>query len=216
MPTVLSTKILNNSQKQHLFSSGIGLVEYEALKIKALKPNLKCQHFKNAIFTSQNAVRFAIEENVVIENAFCVGEKTAELIKHNHINLIAQAENAKALANEIIKKYPDKSFDFFCSKQRREELPYILKSHNIEHTEHHLYESICNFKSFLNDFDAVLCFSPLGVKAYYDIHKKRPLAICIGITTANAAKKYSTAITLASKSSIDSVIIKTIKTLKAL
>lgn len=211
MPTVLSTKRLNLTQKNHLFGAGIGLVEYDALIIQALKTKIESRYIENAIFTSQNAVKLAIEKKIKIKNAFCVGDKTAALIKQNNISLKAQAEKASALAYMIIKKYPEKSFDFFCSKQRRDELPALLNQKQIEFTEHHLYKTVCNFKSFPHQFDAILCFSPLGTKTYYDMHTHNTPAICIGQTTAEMAKLYTNEVLIASKTSIESVLIKTIK-----
>ena len=212
MSLVLSTKILNASQKRHLFAAGIDLVEYNAVQIKPLEPNLKKSYFENAIFTSQNAVKLAINQNIKVKNAFCIGDKTSALLRKNNIQLMAKATHAKELANEIVENHPEKSFDFFCSRQRRDELPEILNKNNIKLNEHHLYESVSNFKKFSNAFDAVLCFSPLGIKAYYEIHTHRPPAICIGLTTVNAAKQYTEKVYQASKTSIESVVIKAIKT----
>lgn len=211
MPTVLSTKTLSATQKNHLFNAGIGLVEYDALIIQALKTKIENQSIENAIFTSQNAVKFALTKKINIKNAFCVGDKTAALLEQNNISLKAQAEKANALAHIIIKKYPEKSFDFFCSKQRRDELPVLLNQYDIKFTEHHVYKTICNFKPFPRQFDAILCFSPLGTKTYYDMHKHNTPAICIGQTTAEMARSYTNKVLIASKTSIESVLIKTIK-----
>ena len=41
MPIVLSTKILDASQKRHLFAAGIDLVEYNAVQIKPYKTKFK-------------------------------------------------------------------------------------------------------------------------------------------------------------------------------
>lgn len=210
MPLVLSTKILSQAQKRHLFAAGIDLVEYNAIKIKALNPDLETREFENAIFTSQNAVKLAIAERLQIKNVFCVGHKTSDILKQNNIDLKAQAENAKALANLIVEKYPEKSFIFFCSKQRRDDLPNILKQNNISLKEYHLYESVCNYKTFPNQFDAILCFSPLGVKTYYEMHSAKTLAVCIGHTTADMAERYTEKVLVATKTSIESVLIKTI------
>ncbi|MGX1022885.1 uroporphyrinogen-III synthase [Psychroflexus sp. MBR-150] len=212
MPLVLSTKILNPIQKRHLFAADISLVEYNAVQIKALYPDLPT-HFKNGVFTSQNAVRLAMAQNIKINNVFCVGDKTAEYLKSFNLNVQLKADYAKDLAEQIIRYYPDEHFDFFCSKQRRNDLPDILSKHNVSLKEYHLYDSVCHLKTFLNTFDAVLCFSPLGVKSYYEIHNQKPIAICIGKTTAKVAEYYTKEVYQASKTSVDSVILKAIKTL---
>ena len=212
MPLVLSTKILDASLKRHLFAANIDLVEYNAIQIKALKSDIKDKYFQNTIFTSQNAIKIALNQNIKIDQVFCVGGKTEALLKQNRLNVISKADNARDLADIILEKYADKSFDFFCSKQRRNDLPDLLKENHIQLKEHHLYDSVCNFKIFPNDFDAVLCFSPLGVKSFYSVHKSPPLAICIGTTTAEAAKQYTKNVILSSQTSVESVVIKAIKT----
>ena len=212
MSTVLSTKVLSPNQKRHLFAANIGLVEYDAVQIIALNPELPTQHFKNAIFTSQNAVKYAMARNLKIDNVFCVGDKTSKYLKGLNFDIKLKAQYAKDLATEIVNNYPSEHFDFFCSAQRQNDLPNAFLKSQVSLKEYHLYDSVCTFKTFPNEFDAILCFSPLGVKSYYSVHKQKPSAICIGQTTANAAKHYTKNVYQASKTSIDSVVIKTIKT----
>ncbi len=212
MPTVLSTKRLTAVQKKHLFLSNIGLVEYDAVQIKPIDLKLITLNFENAIFTSQNSVRFAKAKGLKIKHAFCVGQNTAKALEGFAENIEAIAENGQHLSNLIVQNYSNRFFHFFCSRQRRMELPEQLTLNHITFQEHYLYESVINLKSFENRFDAVLCFSPLGVKAYYNNHNATPPAICIGTTTEQAAKKYTSTFT-ASKTSIESVIIKAIKVL---
>lgn len=213
MPTVLSTKILSPIQKKHLFAANIGLVEHNAVQITTLDPKLPTHTFKNVIFTSQNAVRLAMAKNLKFDNVFCVGDKTAKYLESFNLKVKLKANYAQDLALQIIKKYPYEHFDFFCSSQRRNDLPNLFSKHQVSLKEHHLYNSVCNFKTFPNKFDAVLCFSPIGVKSYYKVHDQRPMAICIGKTTAKEAEFYTAKVNIASKTSIDSVVIKTIKIL---
>jgi len=212
MPLVLSTKILNSDQKRHLFAANLDLVEYNGVQIKPSNLYLKTKTFKNVIFTSQNAVRLALAKDLKIDNAFCVGEKTAKYLKSFNFNIKLKANYAQDLANEIINSYSNEHFDFFCSKQRREDLPNLLSNSQVSLKEYHLYDSVCNFQKFSNSFDAVLCFSPLGVKSYYEVNKGRPASICIGQTTAKTAKLYTQKVYQASKTSVDSVVFKAIKT----
>lgn len=213
MPLILSTKILTPTQKRHLFLANLSLVEYNAVSIIKRNVNLQDVTIENAIFSSQNAVYIVDDHSISIQNAFCVGQKTAELVQKKGANIAETADNAKALAQLIVEKYPELKFDFFCSKQRRHELPAILKDHKIQFQEHHIYESVCNYKTFSNQFDAVLCFSPLGVKSYFSKNNNKVLAICIGETTAKAALEYTDQVFVSNKTSVESVILKAIKTL---
>jgi len=212
MPTVLSTKRLSAVQKKHLLLANISVVDYDAVQIKALDAKVLTTCFENAIFTSQNAVRIAKAKNLSVKHAFCVGENTAKAATEIADEVKEVAENSKALAVNLIDHYSDCSFDFFCSKQRRDELPSALKRHDVVCKEHHLYESVINPKQFKNQFDAVLCFSPLGVKAYYQNNPYRPPAICIGPTTAEAANNFTSTYST-TKTTVDSVVVKTIKML---
>jgi len=215
MPLILSTKVLPLIQKRHLFYANLSLVEYNAVSIQELDFSLNADHVDHAIFTSQNAVNLAFEKHKLkCEQVFCVGEKTACLLEDYGMKPHRIAKNAYALAQLILKDYPHLCFDFFCSAQRRNELPYLLSTHHIQFKEHHLYKSIPDVRIFKNDFDAVLCFSPLGVKAYYAHHDKQPLAICIGDTTAEAAKEYTAKVLVANKTSLESVVYKSIMALK--
>ena len=217
MPLVLSTKILPPNLKKHFFLSDISLVEYEAVKIKSTNLNFIKTHFENAIFTSQNAVKLAFEKHQLeFEHVFCVGEKTSGLIQSYGSRPKLVAQSAAELAEELINHFPELSFDFFCSAQRRDELPNLLKNNHINLREHHLYQSVPDVKIFPNDFDAVLCFSPLGVKAYYENHNKQPMAICIGETTAAEVRTFTSEVLVANKTSIESVIIRTIKSFNQL
>jgi uroporphyrinogen-III synthase len=215
MSLILSTKVLTATQKRHLFLANLSLVEYDAIRINPLTIELKKTCIENAVFTSQNAVKIFFSNQIAIQNAFCVGEKTSALVEQHGVKVTATAKNAKELATTIAAHYSSLEFDFFCSKQRRNELPDILKANHIKLNEHHSYESVCNYKTFANKFDAVLCFSPLGVESYYRVNNRKPMAICIGETTAKAAKHYTERIIISKTTTIDSVIVKAIKMLSS-
>ena len=61
MKTVLSTKMLSPSQKELFLNSGLGLVEYDALKIEQLDVKIPFTH-SNYIFTSKNAVKAFLKQ----------------------------------------------------------------------------------------------------------------------------------------------------------
>lgn len=214
MPLILSTKVLPPKLKRHLFAANISFVEYNAVKIVPTDISFTKTEFPNTIVTSQNAVKLAIGQHKLnFHNVFCVGEKTANLLLTFGISPKYIANNAIDLARFIVEKHPNQSFDFFCSAQRRHELPELLDKHNVKLKEHNVYQSVSNNKYFKNNFDAVLCFSPLGVKTYYENHSYKPTAICIGCTTSKFAKEFTSQVLTSSKTSVESVVIKTIKTL---
>jgi len=79
--TVLTTKKLLPNQKKTIRDSGIALVEYNAIKIELLDTIQVNNPIKNAIITSQNAVKALLKNKIAIQNCFCVGKKTKDQLE---------------------------------------------------------------------------------------------------------------------------------------
>ena len=80
MPTILSTKKLSLAQKELALNSGLGLVEYDAIKIELLKVDIEGE-IEHAIFTSKNAVKAILNSEFRIKKCYCVGENTKKLLE---------------------------------------------------------------------------------------------------------------------------------------
>ena len=216
MPTVLSTKNLKENQKLLLLNAGISLVQYAAIKIDYLP--VECPtNIENAIFTSQNAVK-AFFENVpsrAIDNCFCVGKKTKSMLEENGQNVVKMTEYASELADYLVKNHKNDSFQFFCGNIRSDEIPSKLKENNINFKEVEVYKTTLNPKKFERQFDAVLFFSPSGVRSFVSENKiNNSKAICIGNTTASEAKIYTENVVIANATTVESVIAKAVNSLK--
>jgi len=216
MPTVLSTKNLKENQKLLLLNAGISLVQYAAIKIDYLP--IECPtNIENAIFTSQNAVK-AFFENVssrAIDNCFCVGKKTKSMLEENGQNVVKMTEYASELADYLVKNHKNDSFQFFCGNIRSDEIPSKLKENNINFKEAEVYKTTLNPKKFERQFDAVLFFSPSGVRSFVSENKiNNSKAICIGNTTASEAKIYTENVVIANATTVESVIAKAVNSLK--
>ena len=216
MPTVLSTKNLKGNQKLLLLNAGISLVQYAAIKIDYLP--VECPtNIENAIFTSQNAVK-AFFENVpsrAIDNCFCVGKKTKSMLEENGQNVVKMTEYASELADYLVKNHKNDSFQFFCGNIRSDEIPSKLKENNINFKEVEVYKTTLNPKKFERQFDAVLFFSPSGVRSFVSENKiNNSKAICIGNTTASEAKIYTENVVIANATTVESVIAKAVNSLK--
>lgn len=215
MPTVLSTKKLALNQKELLLNSGIGLVEYDAISIDFIDFELKISRIQNAIFTSKNAIKAIENRNVEIEYCFCVGEKTANLARQKGFKVMEMADYAEGLALKIIEKHGNKDFHFFSGTNRRDKLPELLKKNKVKLTETAVYNMGLNLKKFESEFDGILFFSPSGVQSFTEQNRLNSTAFCIGETTASEAKKHTHEIIIASKPSIENVIVKVVKKLKS-
>lgn len=214
MATVLSTKKLKLNQKELLLNSGIGLVEYDAIKIDFLDFNLEKERIENAIFTSKNALKALTQKNISITNCFCVGEKTSALAKDFGFELMASANNARELALIIAKHHQNKEFHFFSGSKRRDELPDLLEENNIKYKETRVYETSLNPKKFDSEFDGIMFFSPSAVQSFTEFNNLSSTAFCIGNTTAAEAGKHTDKIAVATKPTIENVIAKVVSELK--
>ncbi len=214
MKSVLSTKKLSLSQTELLLNAGLSLVQYDAIKIESL-PFEVPSGVKNAIITSQNAVRSILNSEFKIQNCFCVGEKTKAFLEENGFRVIKMAEYAAELADYLVNNNQNDSFHFFCGNIRSDEIPARLKENNIALREIEVYKTTLNPKKFERQFDAILFFSPSGVKSFVAENTLgRSLTVCIGTTTASEAKKHTEKVAIANATSVESVIAKAVKILK--
>jgi len=217
MISVLSTKNLSTSQKNLILNSGIGLVEYDAIKIDFINFKAEINSKDNLIFTSKNSVKAFLNNYKLTElprplTIFCVGAKTKELLESLKFEVQEVADYGKDLANIIVSKYPERAFKFFCGVSRRDELPSLLNENNISLEEIEVYTTSLNKKKFQQDFDGIMFFSPSGVESYLNLNElKTETCFCIGKTTASALKDKNTSVVIATTPSIENVIVQVVK-----
>lgn len=224
MATVLSTKKLKLNQRSLLLNAGLSVVEYNAIHIDLLPFEIP-ESIVNAIFTSQNAVlsfqkSIPKNMNLKIHNCFCVGEKTKSLLEYYGHEVVMMTEYATELSAYLVENHSQDSFCFFCGNIRSDEIPTRLSENNINFKEIVVYETTLNPKKFERDFDAVLFYSPSGVRSFHEMNSynnnpsiKQPIAVCIGTTTASEAKNYMTNVVVSNSTTVESVIAKTAKIL---
>lgn len=218
--TILSTKMLTSSQKAILTAANITVVEYDAINIELLSPDIKTD-FKNIIFTSQNTVKAFLEiigpQNAQKNSyrAYCVGEKTKSLLGINGINVVETAHYGAELAKILVENYPNVTFLFLCGDKRRHEIPSYLKQHKVAFKEHTVYKNTPYHHTFATDFDGIMFFSPSGIESFIARNNLRnSIAFCIGTTTAAEAQKHTKNIVVAHKPTIESVLDKVAESFK--
>lgn len=220
MKTVLSTKKLLPNQRELLLNAGVGFVEYNAISISPIDFTIP-EGIENVIITSQNGATFFIDkmkklpllEETTEVRCFVVGEKTTSLLEKNGYTVIQTSPNGTALGNYIIENHNKETFHYFCAKQRREELPALLKQAEIPCNEIVTYETHLNEQSFIQEFDGVLFYSPSAVNAFAKANKINK-AFCIGHTTATEAQKHTNHVIVSNATTIESTIAKAVNTLK--
>lgn len=218
MKTVLSTKVLTPSQKELFLNSGLGLVEYDALHIEFLKPEIP-NTYQNLIFTSKNAVKGFLQltegVNYSEYKVFCVGEKTERFLQENGLFVIKMAENSFELAKYIVKNHKNEAFLFLSGNLRMEDLPETLSKNNIRYEEVEIYRTHLNANCFNRKFDGLLFFSPSGVRSYLlENSFGNEMAFCIGPTTAVEAKKHTDQVIVATKPTVENVLVQAINYFK--
>jgi len=151
------------------------------------------------IFTSVNAVEaVAAELNDYKPEwlIFCIGYATRLAVdKYFGANLIgATADNAKNLADAIIKKGNTDTIIFFCGDQRRDELPQLLRQNNIDIHEIVVYHTVAVPCKIEKKYHGILFVSPSGVQSFFQNNQldRQTILFAIGNTTAAEIKKHST------------------------
>ncbi|GGG13292.1 hypothetical protein GCM10011344_12450 [Dokdonia pacifica] len=219
---VLSTKKLKPNQRELLLNAGVSFVEYDAISIAPIDFEIP-EEIENIIITSQNGAKFFINklktlpllEEKAEARYFAVGEKTTALLEENNYKVAKTAQNGAELGHFIVKNHKNGHFTYFCGKQRRDELPTILKEAAILCNEIVTYETHLNEQSFIQKFDGILFYSPSAVSAFAKANKINK-AFCIGNTTATEARKYTDQVIVSNATTIESTIAKAVNTLKKL
>lgn len=213
--TILSTKTLTPSQRNLVLAAGnISLVQYDAIKIQFIDFEMP-DEVKNAIFTSQNTVKAIHNSEFIIQNCYCVGQKTTSLLKNSGINVIKTTEYGSELGRYIAENHKNEKFYFFCGNKRREEMPAILTEAGVDFEEVMVYNNELSPKRFEQAFDAILFYSPSGVQSFAEKNGfGESLAVCIGKTTAAEVKTHTKNIKIANATTVESVIAKAVIALR--
>ena len=214
-PSVLSTRKLTSGQRELLLNAGIGLVERDFISIEPLDFSVE-ELPGNLIFTSRNSVelfdRKFSEGEFRNRNIFCVGEKTAALLKSKGYSVKETEDYGADLARLIAEHYRGEEFQFFCGKMRNPDLPEYLRQHKVNFRETYLYNTRFTPSKIDRIFEGILFFSPSGVQSFCQENSlSESTAFCIGTTTAAEAEKHTRNLVLATKPTIESVIVQVIK-----
>ena len=217
MKTVLSTRELTSPQRDLLLGSGVGLVQYNAIHTPPIDFDLP-SGTELFIFTSGRAVDVFFQHpgnDLKGAKCFCVGERTASKLVEIGQKVIEIAKNGQELGEKLAKSYQSSKFIYVCGKQRLDTLPDLLLNNDITFTELPVYRTEGTFKKFDRSFDAVMLFSPSGVQSYCEVNDLGDAwLVCIGDTTAKAAKDYSQKVVVANSTRIESVIAKAVNSIK--
>ncbi len=208
---IFSTKALTDEQKK-LFNQGIKVNQADFVKvnINRISPIVLKQEHKNVVITSQNAVEAIINsmpaQDLKFANIYCVGRRTKKLIEQKIGPVVHQAKNAETLANYIVDYLEGTEVSYFCSDIRLDALPTILNDNNITVNEIEAYTTKYEGLEITNTIEGVLFFSPSTVDSFIEHNTSKPIAFCIGETTAKHARHYFDDVRVAKVPTVESVI----------
>jgi uroporphyrinogen-III synthase len=211
---VLSTKKLLLNQKQFLLNAGFKLIEADFIQIQYLPFQLQNTP-SLLLFTSQNGVKSVLRNESInaIKNipAICVGIKTKLLLEQNGFKVLAMQEYAEQLAPIIQSQFNSYEIAFFAGNIRRDTLPTALQQAQIKYTEYTVYENTVTDVKIKTPIQAILFYSPSGIKSYLKTHTiTNEVCFCIGKTTANALNGITPNVVIANQQTIENVIIQCI------
>jgi len=215
--TILSTKILTDTQRELL--KGYVVKEVSMIDISFGTGFKITEKIENAVFTSANSVRsvFEIHKNKPdwFGTVYCVGTKTQSLLEKNGVSVSVVANNAIELADVLVQQFTkDKSslkeINWFCGNLRNQDLPNIMAENGVLVTEYPVYQTNLSPEKVETASNAILFFSPSGVKSYLQKNKAdHTPVICIGVTTATEAIQSFDNVYISDSQSVEGVIEKT-------
>ena len=213
---ILSTKILTTEQRNQLI--GFDVKEISMIDVSYGADFEVDEEIKNAVFTSANSVRsvFSIHNNSIayFDTVFCVGEKTKCLLENFGLQVAVFANNAMELADVLAERFSKeennlKEISWFCGNLRNNDLPSIMAENGVLVTEYLVYNTELISVKTENDFDAIMFFSPSGIRSYLKKNKvnSNPV-VCIGATTATEAIQYFDNVYMSDETTVESVLVK--------
>ena len=153
---------------------------------------------KNTIvFTSMNAAEAIMESLDGTKpnwDIYCMGGTTKTIIKDyfGADSIKGTGKDALSLAESMIAN-GTKDAIFFCGNIRRDELPQLLKEHQIALEEMVVYETTVTPHIVTHPYDAILFFSPSAVDSFFSVNKadEKTILFAIGNTTAKSISNHS-------------------------
>ena len=202
--TILSTRpidehLINEAAKQNINIEVFSFIATEPIDDLDTYNEIEIALTETAtiVFTSMNAVEAValhVHDYGPDWKIYCIGNATRKLVaeQFGDNSITGTANDATELAQKIIEDDVDQVI-FFCGDKRRDELPALLREHEIEVIEIEVYETKSIPHKIDKAYNGILFFSPSAVESFFLNNKlqERTILFAIGNTTANEIKKYS-------------------------
>jgi uroporphyrinogen-III synthase len=195
---LLDGLLLNKAIDKNIYVDAVPFIQTEAINTSELINEIQAISLKKitAVFTSMNAVE-AISNHIINKpgwNIFCLGGITKESVSKTFhwISIAGTAKHAATLADRILHHEEIKEVVFFCGDHRLDELPDILRSHNIAVKELVVYSTIQTPVFIERNYDAIIFFSPSAVHSFFSMNTIATdvVLFSIGKTTTATIRSY--------------------------
>lgn len=202
--SILSTRPLDESLIEQAKQSGIEIDRLSFIKTEPIQ-HTEVQHeiasalrqSPAVVFTSMNAVEAVADELHGQQprwKIYSTGGTTKQMAKKyfGEKSIAGTAGSAAELAVLIAGEGNEDEVIFFCGDQRRNELPDILRSHDIDVKEITVYQTTALPHKIEKQYHGILFFSPSAVECFFSNNKTgdQTVLFAIGNTTATTIKKH--------------------------
>jgi uroporphyrinogen-III synthase len=202
---ILCTRPLGRSLITEVREQGIEIDELSFIRTEPIQSIEVQQEIEQAflltvpvVFTSMNAVEavaYFQEDSRPEWDIYCIGNTTAKLVSKyfGEQHIAGTAVDAASLAELIVEVGVTGELIFFCGDQRRDELPRVLREHDIEVNEITVYQTIALPHKIEKDYRGILFFSPSAVESFFTKNKlpQETILFAIGNTTATEIRKHT-------------------------
>ncbi|MDO9373527.1 MAG: uroporphyrinogen-III synthase [Bacteroidota bacterium] len=202
---ILCTRPLNELLIREAAEEGILIEELPFIQTEPIQSIEVQQEIEQAfqqnvtvVFTSMNAVEavaYYQEEGAPDWDIYCMGTTTRKLVAQHfgEERIVGTADDAASLAELIVEEDVTAEVIFFCGDQRRDELPDILRGHDVDVNEVTVYQTIALTHKIEKTYHGILFFSPSAVESFFkfNVLPAETILFAIGNTTANTIRKFT-------------------------
>lgn len=199
--TVLFTKAIDEKQisgqlDQNINAQFLEVINFNFPPVKPFSLNNK-----SLIFTSVNGVdaffknQFSPKENFALtpfNKIYCIGTKTRLKIKTYGFGVYKTLKNAQELGEFIIENSNNEEFIHFCGNLSLDIIDDKLPLQNIKYRKIITYNTELLYPTIDQKFDALVFFSPSGVRSFAKHNSLEDSVIfSIGNTTSKELKNFT-------------------------
>lgn len=193
---VLFTKKISKEALIHLDPSinynWIDVISTESINFEEINIDNKA-----LIFTSINAVKSFFENKTALQLStnqviFCVGTLSKNLLESKGFSVLETTKNAEDLSQILVNKYANLQYIHFCGDIALPTIGNYLSKENIAYQKVVCYQNTALFPKVDKNHDAIVFFSPSGVRSFVKYNKLDQKTIfSIGETTSNEIKNWT-------------------------